>query len=158
DMAHVTIKPDKLKEDKYKDVSTKSFGNVNNVGPHYYFYTGPAEAFTTKLKEAQKDFPAEDKVSVEYEPDTHSYWDTILSWLLPFGLLVLIWIFIMRKMGASGGGSQIFNIGKSKATLFDKDLVVKVTFNDVAGLEEAKVEVMEIVDFLKNPKKYTTLG
>lgn len=73
---------------------------------------------------------------------------------------MLLFMFLMRRMGggAAGGGSQIFNIGKSKAQLFDKELQVKITFNDVAGLEEAKVEVMEIVDFLKNPKKYTTLG
>ncbi|HNU47568.1 MAG TPA: ATP-dependent zinc metalloprotease FtsH, partial [Bacteroidia bacterium] len=83
----------------------------------------------------------------------------VLFWnLLPFIIIAVIWIFIMRRMGGGGAGSQIFNIGKSKAQLFDKDLNVKVTFNDVAGLEEAKVEVMEIVDFLKNPKKYTQLG
>jgi cell division protease FtsH len=71
----------------------------------------------------------------------------------------LLWIFIMRRMGGRGAvAARFFNIGKSKAQLFDRDLVVKITFNDVAGLEEAKVEVMEIVDFLKNPKKYTTLG
>src|SRR6476660_1600178 len=70
----------------------------------------------------------------------------------------VFWLDILRRMGVSGAGGQIFNIGKSKATLFDKDLQVKVTFNDVAGLQEAKVEVMEIVDFLKNPKKYTSLG
>src|SRR4029079_8475479 len=106
----------------------------------------------------QKDFPPEDRVSIDYEQDTHSYWDWILNWIVPLGFIFLVWMFIMRRMGGGGGGSQIFNIGKSKAQLFDKDLVVKVTFNDVAGLEEAKVEVMEIVDFLKNPKKYTALG
>ena len=158
DVAHITIKKDKLKDDKYKDVRTKSLGNIENTGPHYFFYTGPAELFEKKLAEAEKDFPKEEKVSVNYKPDNKSYWDTILSWVLPLGAFVLIWILIMRRMGGGGGGSQIFNIGKSKATLFDKDLQVKVTFNDVAGLEEAKVEVMEIVDFLKNQKKYTTLG
>ncbi len=97
-------------------------------------------------------------VGIDYKQDTRSYWDVVLNWILPIGFFALIWILIMRRMGGGGGGSQIFNIGKSKAQLFDKDLVVKVTFNDVAGLEEAKVEVMEIVDFLKNPKKYTSLG
>ncbi len=80
-----------------------------------------------------------------------------LSWIVPLLLMVVLWIFFMRRMGG-GGGSQIFNIGKSRATLFDKDTTVSVTFNDVAGLEEAKVEIKEIVDFLKHPKKYTDLG
>jgi ATP-dependent metalloprotease FtsH len=158
DVAHIYIKNDKLKEDKYQKVRSKSLVNADNPGPHYYFHIGTADLFEKKLAEAQKDFPPEEKVNVDYKPDTHNYWDTIISWLLPFGLLIMVWFFIMRRMGGGAGGSQIFNIGKSKATLFDKDLQVKVTFNDVAGLEEAKVEVMEIVDFLKNPKKYTTLG
>src|SRR6185436_12393369 len=112
-----------------------------------------------KMEEAQKEYKIEDKVNIDYAPSENGYWDFILNWILPFGLFALLWIFIMRRMGGpGGGGSQIFNIGKSKAQLFDRDLVVKITFNDVAGLEEAKVEVMEIVDFLKNPKKYTTLG
>lgn len=80
-----------------------------------------------------------------------------LSWIIPLGLTILLMVFLMRRMGG-GGGSQIFNIGKSKATLFDKDTMVNTTFNDVAGLEEAKVEIKEIVDFLKSPKKYTDLG
>ncbi len=80
-----------------------------------------------------------------------------MGWLLPIAIMIILWIVIMRRMGG-GGGSQIFNIGKSKAQLFDKDTMVNVTFNDVAGLEEAKVEIKEIVDFLKSPKKYTDLG
>ena len=84
-----------------------------------------------------------------------------MSWVLPLVLMIAVWMFIMRKMsggGGAGGGGQIFNIGKSRATLFDKESQVAITFNDVAGLEEAKQEVMEVVDFLKNPKKYTNLG
>jgi cell division protease FtsH len=84
----------------------------------------------------------------------------ILSWTLPIIIIVAIWLFIMRRVGGGGGGpgAQIFNIGKSRATLFDQNTQVNVTFADVAGLEEAKEEVMEVVDFLKNPKKYTALG
>ncbi|HOS49749.1 MAG TPA: ATP-dependent zinc metalloprotease FtsH, partial [Bacteroidia bacterium] len=104
------------------------------------------------------DIPEENRVNLYYDNNAHSYWDWILGWIFPFLLIAFLYFFIIRRMGSGGGGSQIFNIGKSKATLFDKDLHVKVTFNDVAGLEEAKVEVMEIVDFLKNPKKYTQLG
>ena len=87
-------------------------------------------------------------------------WGDIIISMLPFIVIIAIWIFIMRRMSAGGGGAggQIFNIGKSKAKLFDANSQVKVTFKDVAGLEGAKEEVQEIVDFLKNPKKYTALG
>jgi ATP-dependent Zn protease len=83
-----------------------------------------------------------------------------LPWLLPILIMVVLWIVMMRRMGggSSGGPGQIFNIGKSRAQLFDKDTHVNITFNDVAGLDGAKLEIMEIVDFLKNPKKYTDLG
>ena len=155
--AHITIKPERLVEEKFKDIP-KRWGNVENKGPHYYFTTGPSELFAKNVEKVQEDFPPDERVSINYKQDTRSYWDLLLTWVLPFGVLILLWVFIMRRMSGGGGGSQIFNIGKSKAQLFDKDLQVKVTFNDVAGLEEAKLEVMEIVDFLKNPKKYTTLG
>ncbi len=156
--AHIFIRKDKLTDDKFKDVRTKGFGNSENTGPHYFFNIGTPELFEKKIEEAQKDFAPSEKVSIDYEQDSKSYWDFLLTWIIPLGFLILIWVFLMRRMGGGGGGSQIFNIGKSKAQLFDKDLQVKVTFNDVAGLEEAKLEVMEIVDFLKNPKKYTSLG
>jgi cell division protease FtsH len=105
--------------------------------------------------------PGVDKV-VEKAKSENSWLPTIVQSILPFILLIGIWILLMRKMsgGAAGGGGPggIFNIGKSKATLFDKGTKVNITFADVAGLDEAKVEVMEIVDFLRNPKKYTSLG
>jgi len=159
EVVNVYIKKDKLQQgDKYKDVRYKAFGNALNEGPHYQFTIGDVASFEKKMEDVQKELPDQERISISYNNNDKSYWDLLFSWLLPLSLIVIIWIFIMRKMGGGAGGSQIFNIGKSKATLFDKDMHVKVTFNDVAGLEEAKVEVMEIVDFLKNPKKYTQLG
>src|ERR1017187_6859047 len=156
--AEVYIKKDKLREDRFKDVRTKSIANVENPGPHYYFNIGSVETFEKKLAEAQKDFAKEEKLDVQYQTKSNTLGD-IMGWILPIVIMIVIWMFIMRRMGGGGaGGSQLINIGKSKATLFDKDSHVNITFNDVAGLEEAKVEVMEIVDFLKNPKKYTSLG
>ncbi len=155
--AEIFIKKEKLNEPKYKDLKNKSLSNFETQGPQYIITIGSIDNFDKKVEEAQKDFVPADRIGVSYE--TRKNWGSdLLGWLLPIIIMVVIWMFIMRKMGGGGGGSQIFNIGKSKATLFDKDLQVKVTFNDVAGLQEAKVEVMEIVDFLKNPKKYTTLG
>jgi cell division protease FtsH len=158
-IAHITIKKDSLlKKETYKNVRYKSWGQMVNEGPHFRVNTGPAELFAKKVDEIQKDFPENEKVSIDYVQEKGGYLDFLTTWVLPAILMVFLWMFLMRRVGGGGGGSQIFNIGKSKAQLFDKDLQVKVTFNDVAGLEEAKLEVMEIVDFLKNPKKYTTLG
>jgi ATP-dependent metalloprotease FtsH len=155
--AEIFIKKEKLKEPKYKDLKNRSFGNFDTQGPQYIITIGSIDNFDKKVEEAQKDFSATERVGVNYE--TRKNWGgELIGWLLPIVIMVIIWMFIMKRMGGGGGGNQIFNIGKSKATLFDKDLQVKVTFNDVAGLQEAKTEVMEIVDFLKNPKKYTTLG
>ncbi|MFM7078285.1 MAG: ATP-dependent zinc metalloprotease FtsH [Bacteroidota bacterium] len=158
ELVNVYIKKDSLVKEKYKPVSKKPFGEALNEGPHYRFAIGDVGDFEKKLEEAQQGFLENQKVDVTYKNNERSLFDFFLTWLFPIILLVLLWMFLFRRMGGGGGGSQIFNIGKSKAQLFDKDMQVKVTFNDVAGLEEAKVEVMEIVDFLKNPKKYTSLG
>lgn len=157
EVVQVYIKKTKLADPAFKGVSKKAFGNGVNEGPHYAFTIGDVGSFKKDLDEVQKDLPVEQHVNIVYNNNDRGYWD-LISWILPFFLLIVIYMFIIRRMGNGGGGSQIFNIGKSKATLFDKDLHVKVTFNDVAGLEEAKIEVMEIVDFLKTPKKYTQLG
>lgn len=126
-------------------------------GPHYRLKLVSVDSFKADLTDAQKDFKADEPV-IYPESDPRTNWMDSLGWFLPVVVMVIIWIFVMRRMGGGAGGGQIFNIGKSKATLFDKDTNVNITFNDVAGLEGAKIEIKEIVDFLKNPKKYTILG
>ncbi|WP_100610771.1 ATP-dependent zinc metalloprotease FtsH [Confluentibacter lentus] len=126
--------------------------------PNYKFEFGELEIFQNKLNKVIED----NNLNLEpvYITEENHLTDFLLG-LLPFILLIGVWIFIMRRMsgGAGGGaGGQIFNIGKSKAKLFDQNTEVKTTFKDVAGLEGAKEEVQEIVDFLKFPEKYTTLG
>ena len=158
DFAEIYIKKDALEKEKYAEVREKGFGQMSNTGPHYKMDIPPAEIFEQKLQKAQESLPENERLSAEYENRTN-WSDGWLSLLLPILIMVGIWIFIMRRMsGPGGGGAQIFNIGKSKAVLFDKNTQVKVTFKDVAGQEEAKEEIEEIVDFLKNPDRYTALG
>ena len=153
--AYVHIKPDRLTSGKYDDASQSKLG----VRPHYIFNIGPADVFEENIKGLRKTLSDEKKFSYSHE-EQKDWLTPLLGWVFPILIIVAIWIFIMRRVGggAGGPGSQIFNIGKSKATLFDQNAKVNVTFQDVAGLDEAKVEVMEVVDFLKNPKKYTALG
>jgi len=157
----VYIKKEMLDDPKYKEVrpDKDALGVSSQAGPHYKFSEGSFDALDRKLNAAQEGIPPGERVSLELEERTSPWTGWIFS-LLPFALIIGVWIFLMRRMSGGGGGpgGQIFNIGKSKAKLFDKESQVNITFNDVAGLEEAKEEVMEIVDFLKNPKKYTNLG
>ena len=156
-LAQVTIKDDALQTSKHKKArSTDFLGRSNSGGPHYEFEVGNLEIFQTKLEEAKSNGVAFD---YDFKTVENRWLDVMLSFL-PLILIIGVWIFLMRRMsgGGAGGGGQIFNIGKSKAKLFDEKSNVKITFKDVAGLEGAKEEVQEIVDFLKNPKKYTFLG
>ena len=152
--ADIYLKPESL--DKVSNASRGS-GLFSGPTPAFYFNIGDVESFETKLAEAHKDIPKEERVPVEYKTE-HDYLGSIISWILPIVLILALWWFVFNRMSGGSGGGQIFNIGKSKAQVFDKERKVKVNFKDVAGLEEAKVEVMEIVDFLKNPDKYTKLG
>ncbi len=143
------------------NANDKSLFSNRAKEPAVRFTIGSVEQFENNLKDAQANIPEGQRIRVKYQ-DRISLFREISGFLLPAILLVAMWFLIMRKMGGGAGGGAgaggIFNIGKSKAQLFEKGTRVNITFNDVAGLDEAKVEVMEIVDFLKNPKKYTALG
>jgi len=151
-----------LKEDrvaKYKDELEGTFTKPAVGGPHFYWTIGSVETFEQKLMEAQEGFAAPERVEAEYRNERN--WVNEILWSLgPFLLLILLWFWFFRRMSKGGGGpgGGIFSVGKSQARVFDKDSRVNTTFRDVAGLSEAKQEVEEIVEFLKNPTKFTKLG
>ncbi len=153
--AEIFIKPENLSKEIHKDVEGKSSFAKNT--PHYYYNVGSVDKFYEDVESAQTNSP--DPIYVETEI-RHNWGAEIISWIFPIALLIGVWFFFMRMMsrGGGGGGGQIFNIGKSKAQVYDKKTSVNISFKDVAGLEEAKVEITEIVDFLKKPEKYTKLG
>lgn len=156
DIAQLTIKSEALNsKDRYtKSKNPTIFGQAS---PVYIYDFGDLQNFENSLSEARKEY------DLDFDKDNTtrtSFFDSILVWL-PFIFIIGLWIFFMRRMSGGGGGGaggQIFNIGKSKAKVFDENTKVRTSFKDVAGLEGAKEEVQEIVDFLKNPDKYTALG
>ena len=157
-LAKVSLTEKALEKSIHTGTKTKNlFGQENIKGPHYQFEVGNLELFQRKLEKAESN-----GITFRYDFTTiENRWMDIFLSFLPILLIVGVWIFLMRRMsggGGAGGGSQIFNIGKSKAKLFDEKTDIKTTFKDVAGLEGAKEEIQEIVDFLKNPDKYTVLG
>ena len=157
-LAKVTLNSYGLEKSVHQNSKAKNIiGQENTSGPHYEFEVGNLELFQRKLEQAK-----ENGVNFRYEFMTvENRWMDVIMGFLPIIIIIGVWIFLMRRMSggcAGGAGGQIFNIGKSKAKLFDQNTEVKTTFKDVAGLEGAKEEIQEIVDFLKNPKKYTVLG
>lgn len=152
--AEIYLSTSALKDPANKKVAKDVFNNPNK-GPHYTLNLGDVQIFERKLEKAV----AEGKLK-NYNFQESNNWSDIFISLLPIIIIIGVWLFIMRRMsgGAGGGGGQIFNIGKSKAKLFDEKTDIKTTFKDVAGLEGAKEEIQEIVEFLKNPEKYTNLG
>ena len=154
--ALVFLDEDALGRGDYDELVKKG---VNADRPAYKFSIASNDVFAEDVRELNRDLDAEQQIDVRYE-ERKNWLGAIMGYALPILLLIGLWVLIMRRVGggAGGPGAQIFNIGKSKATLFDQNAKVNVTFADVAGLEEAKEEVVEVVDFLKNPKKYTSLG
>ena len=142
-------------KDKSNEKVAKDFMGKMNKGPHYSFDIGNDEVFQNNVEKAKKEGKLKD---FDFKPKSN--WSELLITLLPFIIIIGLWVLIMRRMsgGGAGGGGQLFNIGKSKAKLFDEKNEVKTTFKDVAGLEGAKEEIQEIVEFLKTPEKYTILG
>tara|TARA_B110001450_G_scaffold130043_1_gene122338 strand:- start:5320 stop:7257 length:1938 start_codon:yes stop_codon:yes gene_type:complete len=157
-MAHVYLTDEALKKESYKEFTNKKglsfIGNIPDFTVQYL----DLQNFENYLNEQKKENNLDFTLDVKQQDNTFS---DLLMGLLPFALIIGLWLFFMKRMsgGAGGGpGGQIFNIGKSKAKLFDQKADIKTTFKNVAGLEGAKEEVEEIVDFLKNPEKYTALG
>ncbi|MCY4561603.1 MAG: ATP-dependent zinc metalloprotease FtsH [Flavobacteriaceae bacterium] len=153
----VTVSPESLNKSEHLPLKNKGIFGDRSKGPHYEFEIGSLERFEERLEIADQEGT---QFTVRYSSIENRWFSYFLNFL-PFIIFILIWIYILRRMSSSGGGgpaSHLFNIGKSRARLFDQKTEVKTTFKDVAGLEGAKEEVQEIVDFLKNPTKYTVLG
>ena len=143
EQVEIYIKSEKLNQEKYRAVQDNGIGKFNNSGPHYYFPISSVEYFLNELKEAQEDYPTDFK-KLHAESETRKNWGgEILGWLLPIILMIALWVFIMKRMGSGSGGAagNIFNIGKSKAALFDAKNHINISFKDVASLEEAKEEI-----------------
>lgn len=157
-LAEVYLRDSSLKKAAFSKIANTKFGSPN-PGPHFSFSVASNDAFDKFITEFYKDKPTLAQADIKYEL-RQDWLREVIPWMLPIIILIGFWVFMLRRAGGGigGPGGNIFNVGKSKAILFDKDEKINITFDDVAGLDEAKVEVHEIVNFLKNPKKYTALG
>ena len=158
ELIEITLKPEALQNAAYKqELEGKGPLGLNANGPHYKYKIGSIDKFYEQYEAIIKNVPREQKIDLQVE-ERSDVTGMLLNWGFLFLLLFGFWMLMRRMTGGGGPGGQIFNIGKSKAALFDAESKVKITFADVAGLEEAKEEVKEIVDFLKTPQKFTKLG
>lgn len=159
DKVEVYIKPQFLSNDKYKGVA-KSFMNMEKKGPHYFFQIGSLEMFEKQLEEAQLNFSEKEKVEINYLNLEKTWWESLLNWVIPFALILFIFFYFINRLGANAQSinNAAFDFGKSRAQIYGKGDQVPITFKDVAGYEEAKTEVMEVVDFLKHPSAFKRLG
>ncbi|MEI6047817.1 MAG: ATP-dependent zinc metalloprotease FtsH [Bacteroidota bacterium] len=162
EQAEFYLKKEALESEKFNKLPKPGTGfGMSGPKPNFTYNIGDISSFEPFILEAQKSAEYTERELIYPEYITRkNYVGEALSWLLFPALLLILWLFLMKRMsgGGPGGAGGIFSVGKSRAQIFDKDTNVKLNFNDVAGLEEAKTEIMEIVDFLKNPKKYTQLG
>jgi len=157
EFAEITIKEDRLKSPDYRALKSPNMNSSSKKGPHYIYTIGSIDALNKQVEESQVGLDYKERIRPNYE-SRKNWGGEVIMWVILLGVIFLFWMLLIRRMGGGSGGGQIFNIGKSRAQLFDKDTNVSITFDNVAGLDEAKVEIREIVDFLKNPKKYTVLG
>lgn len=157
----IFIKPDRLGEPKFQKMVRTPVGKLPERGPQFFFQISSIEIFDKNLEKLNSELPEDQRIEYSTTKKTDILMQ-VLSWVIPFGLLIGFYLFIFRRMsnaGGGGGAGSIFSVGKSKAKIFNKEEDnINVSFKDVAGLAEAKIEIMEIVDFLKNPLKYTQLG
>ncbi len=157
DIAEVYIKKELANDSHFKEVLMPTVGKGINPGPHYQFSIGSIDSFERKIEESQKNFTETDKVSISFQKRSNWFLE-LLPWLIPVFLVIFTFQLFSQAGKGSGGGPSVFNFGRSTARLMEKENKSTTTFEDVAGLEEAKQEVKEIVDFLQDPLRYTKLG
>jgi len=153
----VTLNPSALENEKYKKIIPSRGAFALEQGPQFHLPIFSGESFKEDLAKLQENIPQEQRIGYEIVTDRTGFTDFFVNWGIVLIMIFGFW-FLMRRVSSGGAGGQIFNIGKSRAALFDAENKVKITFKDVAGLEEAKEEIQEIVEFLKNPTKFTILG
>ncbi|OQP63867.1 peptidase M41 [Niastella vici] len=154
DYVEIYLKPAFKTDTAFAKVFKPLIGNEPNPGPHYMMTIGTIESFERKLDAAEEKRFGKEIIPITYMKRTNGFWG-LAGWIIPFIILFILWQYVYRK---NAGGSSAFNFGKSTATLLDKENKSTITFDEVAGLDEAELEVKEIVDFLKNPQHFTKLG